>query len=173
MMTRRVSKTYLAIVSPPPKPAAGVIDARLRRESVGREAYVRVAEDSDSEAQTARTQYRTLSHHPLAALVELRPATGRMHQLRVHLAWAGSPIAGDARYGGALTLGDRPAARLMLHAAELRFPHPAGEAVRVTAPPPPDFRQLLVGLGLSLPGLVSGDSHDGLREALPDGRAEA
>jgi tRNA pseudouridine32 synthase/23S rRNA pseudouridine746 synthase len=62
-----------------------------------------------------------------------------MHQLRVHLASLGRPIAGDVRYGGALTLGGQAVPRLMLHAAALSFPHPSGEEMRVEAPPPADF----------------------------------
>ena len=61
-----------------------------------------------------------------AALLELDPETGRMHQLRVHLASIGRPIAGDARYGGALVVGGHAVPRLMLHAAALTFPHPGG-----------------------------------------------
>ncbi len=57
------------------------------------------------DAESATTGYRTLASGDEAALMELRPHTGRMHQLRVHLASIGRPIAGDARYGGALMLG--------------------------------------------------------------------
>ena len=60
------------------------------------------------------------------SLVRAFPETGRMHQLRAHLASIGRPILGDPRYGGALLLGGEPVPRLMLHAARLRFPHPDG-----------------------------------------------
>ena len=85
---------------------------------------------------------------PDAALVELNPETGRMHQLRVHMASIGRPIAGDVRYGGALTLGGHPVPRLMLHAAALSFPHPDGGTRRVEAPPPADFETLAKSLEL-------------------------
>ena len=65
-----------------------------------------------------------------------------MHQLRVHLAHLGCPILGDVRYGGALTLGGRPVARLMLHAAALQFPHPDGGETRIEAPWPQDFQEV-------------------------------
>jgi tRNA pseudouridine32 synthase/23S rRNA pseudouridine746 synthase len=71
-----------------------------------------------------------------------------MHQLRVHLASIGRPIAGDVRYGGALTLGGQAVPRLMLHAASLSFPHPDGEVRRVEAPPPADFAALAKSLEL-------------------------
>ena len=150
MAARRFEKTYLALLGGgPPEPPDGVIDVALRREEVGREAYVRVARPDHPDAQTALTRYRTLAAGPLAALVEARPETGRMHQIRVHLAHLGRPIAGDARYGGALTLGGRPVPRLMLHAAALEFPHPDGGTRRLEAPPPADFADLSTALGLS------------------------
>jgi tRNA pseudouridine32 synthase/23S rRNA pseudouridine746 synthase len=153
MIAKRFRKTYLAIVAPgAPQPKGGIIDAPLRRESIGREAYMRVAAADHPDAETARTRYRTLAATPEAALMELSPETGRMHQLRVHMASLGRPIAGDVRYGGALVVAGRPVPRLMLHAAKLSFPHPDGETMTVEAPPPEDFRALAEGLGLAPQG---------------------
>jgi tRNA pseudouridine32 synthase/23S rRNA pseudouridine746 synthase len=150
MMGRAIRKTYRAIVTPgAPEPKSGTIAAALRREEIGREAYIRTCPPDHPDAQPARTRYRTLAEGPAAALVELDPETGRMHQLRVHLASIGRPIAGDARYGGALTVAGRPAARLMLHASALAFPHPAGGTKRIEAEPPADFRALAAALGLA------------------------
>jgi tRNA pseudouridine32 synthase/23S rRNA pseudouridine746 synthase len=150
MMGRRLAKTYLAIVAPgAPEPAVGVIETPLRREEVGREACMRVCSPDHPDAETALTRYRTLKAGPGSALVELRPQTGRMHQLRVHLASIGRPIAGDARYGGALTLAGQAVPRLMLHAAALEFPHPEGGRKRIEAPPPPDFQALLAAARLA------------------------
>ncbi len=150
MMARRIAKTYLAIVGPgAPDPADGAVDAALRRHEEGREAYVRVSPPDHPDAQSALTRYRTLAATQTAALVELAPRTGRMHQLRVHLASIGRPIAGDARYGGALTLAGAPVARTMLHAAVLAFPHPAGGEKRIEAPAPADFQAVLARLGLA------------------------
>ena len=143
MMARRFKKTYLAVVAPgAPDPRAGTIEAALVRQDIGREAYVRVSPADAPGAQTAFTRYRTLTADAVAALLELSPRTGRMHQLRVHLASIGRPIAGDPRYGGALALYGQPVARLMLHAAALAFPHPAGGETRIEAPPPADFAAL-------------------------------
>jgi len=148
MMARRVRKTYMAVVSPgAPEPRAGVIEAALARQEIGREAYVRVAALDAPGAQTALTRYRTLKSDAVAALMDLNPRTGRMHQLRVHLASIGRPIAGDARYGGALALYGQPIPRLMLHAAALTFPHPAGGERRLEAPPPADFEALVARIG--------------------------
>ncbi len=71
-----------------------------------------------------------------------------MHQLRVHMAHIGRPLAGDPRYGGALTLAGRAAPRLMLHAATLSFPHPDGGRITVEAPLPADFAALKQAAGL-------------------------
>ncbi|MBV8593507.1 MAG: RluA family pseudouridine synthase [Caulobacteraceae bacterium] len=152
MMGRRIRKTYLALVAPGDlAPREGAIECPLRREGVGRESYVRVAAAEDAQARQALTRYRVLDGAPVAALVELAPRTGRMHQLRVHLASRGAPIAGDARYGGVLTLAGAPVPRTMLHAAALDIPHPAGGRMRLVAPPPEDFRLLIAQCGLAVP----------------------
>lgn len=149
MIAKRFRKTYLAIVAPgAPSPKGGTIDSALRRESIGREAYMRVTEPDHPDAETAKTRYRTLASTPEAALMELSPETGRMHQLRVHMASIGRPILGDVRYGGALTAGGFPVPRLMLHAARLSYPHPDGETATVEAPMPDDMARLAGELGL-------------------------
>jgi tRNA pseudouridine32 synthase/23S rRNA pseudouridine746 synthase len=153
MMARKFAKTYRAIVTPgAPEPAKGVIETPLRREEIGREAYMRVCAADHPDAEAARTRYRTLAASPAAALVELDPETGRMHQLRVHLASIGRPIAGDARYGGALAVAGHPVPRLMLHAAALVFPHPGGGLKRLEAPTPPDMAALMAALELDAAG---------------------
>lgn len=149
LMLRKFAKTYLAIVTPgPPEPMTGVIDLPLRRDEQGREAYMRVCTADHPDAETARSGYRTLTSANGAALMELDPETGRMHQLRVHLAALGRPIAGDVRYGGALVVDGEAVSRLMLHARALSFPHPAGGTRRLEAMPPSDMAALIAKLGL-------------------------
>jgi len=107
---------------------------------------------STNNAQLGReaiTHVTALQHSPGATLVQCRLETGRTHQIRVHLAEAGHPLYGERVYvpkGMAL-----PAApRLMLHAAELGFAHPAtGEQLRFSSPLPRDFLETARGLGLS------------------------
>jgi len=149
LMGRKFSKTYLAIVTPgAPEPKGGVIDLPLRRVEEGREAYMRTCPPDHPDAEAARSRYRTRAAADGAALLELEPETGRMHQLRVHLAAIGRPIAGDARYGGALVVAGHSVPRLMLHATALQFPHPVGGMKRLEAPPPQDMAGLIAALKL-------------------------
>ncbi len=143
LMGKRFKKTYRAIVAPgAPVPPTGTIETPLRRDEQGREAFMRVCEADHPDAESAKTLYRTMIQGKSAALLELQPHTGRMHQLRVHLASIGRPIIGDARYGGALMLDGEPVPRLMLHAAALEFPHPVGGVTRIEAEAPQDMRAL-------------------------------
>ena len=107
---------------------------------------MRVCAPDHPDAEASKTIYRTVERSASAALLELEPHTGRMHQLRVHLASIGRPIVGDARYGGALMVGGEAVARLMLHALALEFPHPDGETMRIEAEPPGDFQSLATAL---------------------------
>jgi tRNA pseudouridine32 synthase/23S rRNA pseudouridine746 synthase len=166
MARRGFTKTYLALVAPgPPDPPTGRIEAALRREEIGREAYMRVCGDDHPDAQTSVSLYRTLAAGEGVALVELRPDTGRMHQLRVHLAHIGRPILGDVRYGGGLTLGGQPVPRLMLHAAALAFPHPEGGTKKIEAPPPADMTAVAARAGLTLGDQSRAPHPDGNRKA--------
>lgn len=149
MMERRLKKAYLAIVGGgAPEKDRGVIELPLRRDEQGREAYMRVCAPDHADAETARTHYKALAATPEAALLSLNPETGRMHQIRVHLAAIGRPIVGDVRYGGALAVAGHAAPRLMLHAEALSFPHPEGGTRKIEAPPPRDMAELIDKLEL-------------------------
>jgi len=130
----RAAKTYLAIVEGGPTPAQGVVDQPLWED---RGLFVRAGHRPG--ARAARTRYRTLAARRGRALLEVELETGRRHQIRVHLAWLGHPVVGDARYG-------RAGPRLGLHALRLELPHPAdGRALRLQADPPRAFTALLGG----------------------------
>lgn len=135
----RVDKVYLAVVMGCPAPERGTMDAPLwlRPHALPQQPKVVV----DPRGAAARTDYEVLERGPSRALVRLVLHTGRTHQLRAHLAQLGHPIVGDRRYGSPVELGG---GRFLLHAAELRFPHPVtGAAVVCTAPPPPAWRDAL------------------------------
>jgi RluA family pseudouridine synthase len=145
---RDVEKTYLAIVcGGAPDPEAGEIALALKKSSRRGLDIMEVAADG----QAALTRYKTLSAAPGAVLVELRPETGRMHQLRAHLAAIGRPIAGDGKYGGLFRLGAVDVPSLLLHAVALDIPHPDGGRRRFETPPPPAFLGALRSLGLEPP----------------------
>jgi len=90
---------------------------------------------------------------PGFALIEAKPRTGRMHQIRIHLAEGGNPILGDKTYGGAVELAGLPRIpRVMLHAASLTFPHPITKLeISFNAPIPADFEKCLKQLRLQIP----------------------
>lgn len=134
--SRDTIKTYLAIVcGGAPEPANGEIDLALKKTS---RAGLDIMEASPR-GQSALTRYETLATAPNAALVRLQPETGRMHQLRAHLAAIGRPIAGDGKYGGLFRLGGVEVPSLLLHAASLDLPHPDGGRRRFSATPPDHF----------------------------------
>lgn len=142
---RDVHKTYRAIVcGGAPEPAQGEVALALKKSSRRGLDIMEPAADG----QSALTRYRTLAATRDAALVELHPETGRMHQLRAHLAAIGRPIAGDGKYGGLFRIGAIETPALVLHAAALDLPHPAGGRVQFSAPPPPAFVTLARSLGL-------------------------
>lgn len=145
---REVEKTYLSLVcGGAPAPPSGEIALPLKKSS-RRGLDIMVAAEGAPGAQAALTHYRTLAASPEAAVVGLRPQTGRMHQLRAHLAAIGRPIAGDGKYGGLFALGGVGIPRLLLHAVSLDLPHPGGGRRRFDAPVPQDFAETCRALGL-------------------------
>ncbi len=137
--SRRAKKTYLALVHGAlPDATTGVLDMPLVRvEEAGRPRMI-AAKPGRKGAQTAATGWQVLARNRDIALIEARPETGRMHQIRAHLSIAGMPILGDRLYG----TGAEGAPRLMLHAASLVIRHPDGETKSFEVPLPEDFRQL-------------------------------
>lgn len=143
---RDAKKTYLALVcGGAPEPRDGEIALALKKSSRAGLDIMEIAEGG----QSALTRYRTVAASSDAALLELAPETGRMHQLRVHLAAIGRPIAGDGKYGGLFSLGGIAISRLMLHAAALDIPHPAGGRVKLSAPVPSDFLEVIAAAGFA------------------------
>ena len=135
LQMRRFRKTYLALVSAAPEPRAGLIDAPLVRQEIGRESYMRVCAFDAPGAQGSQSRYRTLSASEDGALVELEPLTGRMHQLRVHMAHIGRPLVGDPRYGGASTVRSPPSGWGKVSLAAWSISRGAARPAKVRAPP--------------------------------------
>jgi 23S rRNA pseudouridine1911/1915/1917 synthase len=133
----RVEKVYRALVGGLVREAgAAELPLALARH---RPARVRVAAPGERGARAARLAWRPLERFAAATLVEVRPRTGFLHQIRVAMAHLGHPVLGDRAYADPSSAGAAP--RHMLHASELAF-----EEVRAASPDPPDFRELLAAL---------------------------
>jgi len=135
-----IERIYRALVRGVPGADAGRCDAAIGRHPTDRKRMSVHARAG----RAALTEWRVERRYPRSqvSLLEVRPGTGRTHQIRVHLAASGLPIVGDTVYGrGAEQLG---LARPALHAAVLGFTHPSsGARLRFEAPLPPDFRAAL------------------------------
>lgn len=129
---RNVKKTYHAVVTGHLKQEEALIDMPIERNPKA-PATFRVGVNG----KPATTHYRVLKTSDHYSLVELRPETGRTHQLRVHMAQLGHPIVGDTLYKG------KSAERLYLHAHELELTLPNRERKVFSAPVPADFEGLL------------------------------
>lgn len=138
----RIERRYLALVAGTPRAEEGIVDAPIRDAYVsGRRAVAKPGEPS----RQARTSWRVLERLGRYSLLEVAPRTGRQHQIRIHLAHLGVPVAGDAVYGRrTATTVDLRLGRLLLHAHVIEFAHPVtGRLLRGTSPLPADFATLL------------------------------
>jgi 23S rRNA pseudouridine1911/1915/1917 synthase len=135
----RIEKVYWAIVEGAPAADEGTWTDRIEKDR--RTNVSRRLDGEDEGGKEARVAFRVLDTWPDSARLELRPMTGRSHQLRVQLASRGMPIVGDVRYGagGRLRALDG-GGRIALHARRLTFTHPTrGEAMSFEAPVPADW----------------------------------
>jgi tRNA pseudouridine32 synthase/23S rRNA pseudouridine746 synthase len=127
-----VEKTYLAVVATELDSESGSIDLSLAKVSSAEQGWRMVA---DARGKPARTLWRSLAVRGGRTLVELRPLTGRTHQLRVHARdGLGAAIVGDPVYGSG---GDR----MMLHSLRLVVPRDKKPPIDVAAPLPPHFEE--------------------------------
>lgn len=134
---RTTRKTYLAIVDGIPDRKKAVIDAPIDRHPGDRTRMAIVKRGRD-----ARTAYELLHTDNRRSFLEVRPETGRTHQIRVHLAAVGIPVTDDVVYGKRA-----PGGRQLLHAYQLSIPHPAGGTLTVTARIPFDFDHAVRAIG--------------------------
>lgn len=148
---RAVAKRYLAVVRGAP-PSEARYEAPIAPARKGR---MKAVAAGDPRGKPAATVVRLVEAFPARpplpelALVEAVPETGRTHQIRVHLAWAGTPLAIDPDYGEAAPLVDAAGAVLLdrtpLHAQALELAHPiSGAPLHIQAPLPDDLARLLV-----------------------------
>jgi 23S rRNA pseudouridine1911/1915/1917 synthase len=140
-----VEKVYWAIVEGVCPEDSGEWTDRLWKDE--RRNVVQVVPAGTPEAREAKVAFRVLERQETTTTLELRPRTGRSHQLRVQLASRGMPILGDRKYGAArrvLALDGQP--RVALHARQLSFTHPTRpEVIEVVAPVPADWPAIARG----------------------------
>lgn len=140
---RTVQKIYWAAVAGRPIPTEGRWEDWVRK--VPEEARTVRAEPGEPNAKQAVLDYRVLRDHSLGAILELRPQTGRMHQLRVQCAWRGHPILGDIAYADAPPFGpqsEHPHERIIaLHARRLEIDHPIQKTRLILEAPLPSSWQ--------------------------------
>ena len=127
---RTAKKTYIAITDGKPKLNAAKIDLPIDRNPSAPSTF-RI----DPNGKPAQTTYHVLTENDAQSLVELKPTTGRTHQLRVHLAHLNAPILGDRVYGKSSDC------RMMLHAQKLEITLPSGERKVFEAAVPDEFKK--------------------------------
>jgi 23S rRNA pseudouridine1911/1915/1917 synthase len=147
---RRVDRRYLTLVNGIVEPDSGVIDAPVGRRPSDR---MRMAVTDTAGSREAHTTFRVLERFATSAtddgftLVECRLRTGRTHQVRVHMAFAGHPVVGDPLYGRADGANPWGLERQFLHAWRLSFEHPrTGERLEFSDLPPEDLAAVLDAL---------------------------
>jgi len=135
---REISKSYLGLVQDRMPRNEGVFNWNIGRHSKHGDKM----STKTRRPRSAITQWDVCEELPGFSLLNLRPLTGRTHQIRVHLAAAGRPLVGDTRYGRIKTA--IPCPRLFLHANMLKLNHPeSGEKLTFTAPLPSDLEEYL------------------------------
>ena len=133
---RAFERTYAALVHGRPRSRRGRIEAPIGRD---RNDPTRISLDTDT-PRDAATEFEVEELFPERALLRVKLETGRMHQIRVHLAAIGLPVSGDPVYG----VREPGLERQFLHAGRLAFPHPfTGERVEAESPLPDDLAGLL------------------------------
>ena len=133
--TRAVVKTYLVLVKGQLTPESGLIEADIGRDPRNRQRMAVV-----SRGREARTEYRVVRYLGDHTLLEVKPETGRTHQIRVHLGAIGYPVAGDKVYG----VKSPYLSRQFLHASRLGFKLPStGEYVEFESRLPEDLERAL------------------------------
>lgn len=151
---RETGKTYAALVAGAWPDNRKVIDVPLHKFLTGEgERRVRTVAPGSDEGRRSITLVKVVAHYTDFTLLDVTIKTGRTHQIRVHLASEGCPIAGDDKYGRfelnrALARGEAVPGqrfdRMFLHARRLRFDHPAtGVVIELEAPLPPECAELL------------------------------
>ena len=147
---RDIEKTYFALLAGVPETLEGRIDLPLKRVEFGNISRAEPTNRKDPDGQKAVTDYKIVDYAGRKfCLAALQPHTGRMHQLRAHCLALGTPILGDAAYGGVTA--EHFADQLHLHARRLVLPHPDGGSLFLEAELPEHMREGMKYLGFTVP----------------------
>jgi len=139
---RDVEKEYLAIAAGIFIEKEGIIEKPIARSSTYRKQVI-ARKNTKTIIRPAETQYKVIDEFDGYSLVEVTPKTGRMHQIRIHLASIGHPVIGDTIYGTPEPQENKKTAkRQLLHAHKLKFDL-LGESYEFIAPMPQDFTDFL------------------------------
>jgi 23S rRNA pseudouridine1911/1915/1917 synthase len=128
----KTKKVYVAVINGSLEPKEAIIDVPVGRNPKKPQTF-----RPDPNGKSASTAYKIINSNSTYSLLELKPATGRTHQIRVHLKYLKHPILGDELYGG------KPANRLYLHAKSLEITVPGGKRVAFTSKLPDDFLKVI------------------------------
>ena len=139
--TRQIKKYYLALIHGRPKELKGIIISPLGR--IGMKRTTKITGKRLIDKKEAETEYRTVRNFSGFTLLELKPLTGRTHQLRVHLNSIGHPVAGDPVYGFKKLTPPPKLNRLFLHAYKLEFIAPNGKALTLETDLPEELQKVL------------------------------
>ncbi len=137
---RKIEKTYWTLVVGAVKDKKGEIIAPLERSHYDRKKII----VGSSLSKEAITYFEVLERFPSFTLLEVKPKTGRTHQIRVHLSYIGHPVLGDREYCTKWDVGEKKVKRQLLHAYKLEFLHPTqNKMIKIEAPLPEDFGEIL------------------------------
>lgn len=139
--SREIKKTYVTIVSGSVKNERGVINKPIGRSPKDFRRHL-AGRGARGEMREAITEYRVLKRLPGFTVLEVRPKTGRTHQIRVHMKYLNHPVVCDSLYnpGAPYPKGIK---RLALHAKSIEFKNLKGETIKVESPLPSEFKKVV------------------------------
>jgi 23S rRNA pseudouridine1911/1915/1917 synthase len=151
---REITKKYLAVVYGSPKKEEDTIKKDMARSSNYKKQVI-AGVKTRTKIRPAVTHYKILEKYGSHSLLEVVPKTGRMHQIRLHLAFIGHPIVGDEKYRTKGLKSEKGVSRQLLHAESIEL-ELFGEKYRFVAPCPRDFMDFLERIKKMSPSLTKG-----------------
>lgn len=145
--TRQIKKTYLALIHGRPKEKKGRIKLSLGK--IGTKQTTQLIGKKELTERAAVTDYEVIKEFPNFSLLQVRPQTGRTHQIRVHLKSIGHPIVCDTIYGTKKSICPPELGRLFLHAKKLEFKNIDGQNMVLEVDPPAELTNFLKSFNIT------------------------